>query len=282
MLPVIMENHEEHDKQAKEKIISDIKEYDCHLALIESDNYLPGFVYSIGLFEKFQHPEVIVFGLKTDVMGDIINHLRDEIRTGKTFKSGTNYSGFLEGFEIQFLDVNQESYSDYFGYAGWYYKNEFDFPALQLVWPDKESKWPWENDFNENWKFKQPLLDRNMHFKFHEEDNLGVYTTHHVFEGKPILYVHHNEDVDWQFHTEYEPNIEDSKIVCLNDLIEKDPTLNEVYYLNFGQTAYRTEIGAEWTIEESETELETEEEVRIEDNSSNKSGLWSRLKSKWL
>ena len=28
-----MENHEEHDKQAKERIINDIKEYDCHLAL---------------------------------------------------------------------------------------------------------------------------------------------------------------------------------------------------------------------------------------------------------
>ncbi|PTB97237.1 DUF4262 domain-containing protein [Marivirga lumbricoides] len=273
-----MENHKEHDKQAKERIVSDIKEYDCHLALIESDGYLPAFVYSIGLFETFQHPEVIVFGLKTDVMGNIINHIRDEIRAGKTFNSGTKYSGFLEGFEIQFLDVNKDSYPDYFGYAGWYYKNNFDFPALQLVWPDKESRWPWEHDFNSNWKFKQPLLDRNMNFKFHEETNLGVFTTHHALEGKPILYVYHNEDGDWQFHTEYEPNIEDSKIVCLKDILDKDPTLNEIYHLGYGQTAYRSEIGTEWSIEEMELDPEIEEEVK---NSNKKPSLWSKLKSRW-
>ncbi len=273
-----MENHEEHDKQAKERIISDIKEYDCHLALIESDGYLPTFVYSIGLFETFQHPEVIVFGLKTDVMGSIINHVRDEIRAGKKFNSGTKYSGFLEGFEIQFLDVNKVGYPDYFGYAGWYYKNSFDFPALQLVWPDKESRWPWERDFNSNWKFKQPLLDRNMNFKFHEETNLGVFTTHHALEGKPILYVYHNEDGDWQFHTEYEPNIEDSKIVCLKDIIEKDPTLNEIYHLGYGQTAYRSEVGAEWSIEEMEPDPEIEEEVKTPNK---KPELWSKLKSRW-
>lgn len=29
-----MEKHEKHDKQAKERIISDVKQYDCHLALL--------------------------------------------------------------------------------------------------------------------------------------------------------------------------------------------------------------------------------------------------------
>ena len=30
-----------------------IEKYGCHLTLIEEDNYLPAFVYSIGLFKKF-------------------------------------------------------------------------------------------------------------------------------------------------------------------------------------------------------------------------------------
>lgn len=286
-----MENHEEHDKQAKERIISDVKEYDCHLALLESDGYLPSFVYTIGLYEKFQHPEIIIFGLKTDVMGRLLNHLRDEIRKGESYKSNKIYSGLLEGYEIQFLEVKKENYPDYLGYASWYYKKSFDFPVLQMIWPDKESKWPWENDFNEHWKFKQPLLDRNIDFKYHEEKNLGVYTTQHAFEGKPILRVHHDEDGDWQFHTEYEPKIEDSKLVCLEEIIKIDSTLNEVYHLNYGQTAYRKEIGAEWIIEESEPENEEEtignngdtamaNEVQTE-KAINKSNFWSKLKSMW-
>ncbi len=282
---------EEHDKQAKERIISDIKEYDCHLAMLESDGYLPAFSYTIGLYEKFQHPEIVTFGLKIDVMGHLLNHLRDQIKKGESYEPNKTYSGLLEGYEIQFLEVKKENYPDYLGYTGWYYKKSFDFPVLQMIWPDKESKWPWQNDFNEDWKFKQPLLDRNADFKYHEEKNLGVYTTHHAFEGKSILYVHHNENGDWQFHTEYDPKTEDSKLVSLEEIIKLDFTLNEVYSLNYGQTAYRNKIGTEWTIEESEPK----NEQKTTDNSSytsmtndlqtekpiNKSNFWSKLKSMW-
>nr|WP_203258843.1 DUF4262 domain-containing protein [Hyunsoonleella ulvae] len=103
-----MKNHEEHDKQAKERIVNDIKEYDCHLAQLECDGYSPAFVYTIGLYEKFQHPEIIIFGLKTDVMGHLLNGLRDEIRKGNNYKPNQKYSGLLEGYEVQFLKVNEE------------------------------------------------------------------------------------------------------------------------------------------------------------------------------
>ncbi|MFT6096661.1 MAG: hypothetical protein ACJAXY_001319 [Nonlabens sp.] len=51
------------------------------------------------------------------------------------------------------------------------YDNKFDFPAYQLVWTDKERRDPWEIGCDENWKFKQPVLDRNKDFKFYEELN---------------------------------------------------------------------------------------------------------------
>ena len=271
-----MQNHLAHDKKAKENILKHVETYGCHLALLESDGYLPAFAYSIGLFENYQHPELIVFGMPTEVMGIILNYLRDEIKSGKSFVTGQTYEDVLEGYEVQFLEVNKDNYPEYFGYGAWYYNNSFDFPALQLVWPDKEAKWPWEEGFNEKWKFKQPLLDRNNDFKFHEEPRLGVYTTHHALDGKPVLYVYHNEDGNWQFHTEYDPKIEDSKIVCLKDLVAQDPTLNEVHYLNYGQAAYREKVGGKWTVEDKE------EENTGADEKENKKGFWSSLKSKWF
>ena len=54
-----------------------IEQHGCHLTLIEADNYLPAFVYSIGLFKKFEHPEIICFGLKSEVAASIINHACD-------------------------------------------------------------------------------------------------------------------------------------------------------------------------------------------------------------
>ncbi len=243
-------DHSHHDTEAKQTILDNIEKYGFHLALLEPDNYLPGFVYSIGLFKKFRHPEIICFGLKTEVMSAIVNHACDLIKNGETVTTNKLYSGFLEGYEIQFLQVDKDYYQNYVGYAGWFYDMSFDFPLLQLVWPDKQHKFPWEIDFNPDWKFKQPLLDKNIDFKFYEERNLGVYTTKQAFNGAPILYVYHNEDGDWQFHTSMEPDLAESMLVCLEEITKLDESLNEIYYLEYGWRAWRANKDSEWKCEE--------------------------------
>lgn len=242
------------DIEARQTILNNIEMYGCHLVLIEADNYLPAFVYSIGLFKRFGHPELICFGLKTEVMASIINHACDLIKNNESLKENKLYPGFLEGYNIQFLPVDKDYYPDYVGYAGWFYDMRFDFPALQLVWPDKQHNFPWEKGFNPDWKYKQPLLDRNTDFKFYEERNLGVYTTNQAFSGDPILYVYHNEDGDWQFHTSSEPNLEDSMFVCLEEITKLDPSINELYHLQFGWRAWRESKEDEWKYEEHSAE----------------------------
>jgi len=244
------DEHSQHDIDAKQAILDNIEKYGCHLALLEPDNYLPGFVYTIGLFKKFRHAELICFGLKTDVMAAILNHACDLIKNGEMLVTNKSYTGFLEGYEVQFLSVDKEYYPNYVGYAGWFYDMSFDFPLLQLVWTDKQHKFPWEEGFNPDWKFKQPLLDRNTDFKFYEERNLGVYTTKQAFEGDPILYVYHNDDGDWQFHTSLEPNLDDAKLVCLEEITKLDPTINDLYHLQFGWWAWRDSNEDEWQYEE--------------------------------
>ena len=245
--------HTEHDLEAKKAIKENIEKFGCHLALLEADNYLPGFAYTIGLYEKFNHPEIICFGLSNKVMGAMLNHACDLIKEGKILKPDEHYSGFLQNFPIQFIEVNENFYADYVGYAGWYY-NSFDFPLLQIVWTDKQSKFPWEDRFNVDWKFKQPLLDRSMDFKFYEERDLGVFTTRQVLDGEPILFVYHNEDGDWQFHSTLDPNIEDAKLVCLEEIIKLDPTINEIYHLQYGFRAWRETKEDEWEYEEDNEE----------------------------
>jgi len=246
------DEHSQHDKESKQAIIDDIEQYGCHLALLEPDNYLPGFVYSIGLYKKFGHPELICFGLKTEVMGSILNHACDLVKSGEVLTINKLYPGFLEGYDIQFIKVDREYYPNYVGYAGWFYDTTFDFPLLQLVWPDKHHHFPWDKDFQDDWKFKQPLLDRNTDFKFYEERNLGVYTTKNAFKGEPILYVYHNNDGDWQFHTSLEPDLGDAMIVCLDEIIKLDPTINEIYHLQYGWRAWRESKEDDWSYEEDQ------------------------------
>ena len=240
------DEHNQYDKETEEAIVRNVEKYGCHIALIDPDNYLPGFAYSIGLFKTYGHPEIICFGMNKGVMGMCINHARDLINDGERLIAGKFYPGLLEGYEVQFLPVDKEYYRDYLGYAAWFNDDSFDFPCLQLVWPDKQHRFPWEEEFNPAWKFKQPLLDRDTDFKFYEEKNLGVYTTKQAFNGDPILFVYHNEDGDWQFHTSDDPNLDDAVLVCLEEITKLDPTVNELYHLQFGWHAWRETSSDKW------------------------------------
>jgi hypothetical protein len=90
------EEHSAHDAKAKKAIAENIEQYGCHLALLSPTDYLPGFAYSIGLYQKFQHPELICFGLDQDVLGAVLNHARDLIEAGERLVPGIEYAGFLE------------------------------------------------------------------------------------------------------------------------------------------------------------------------------------------
>lgn len=234
--------------EPERKIIEDVKQFGFHIAFVPEDEYLPGFAYTIGLMNTYEHPEIILFGLNQQLLGGILNGIGEEIKSGKTYKPNIEYENILSNYPVKFLEVKKEHYQDYLGYAGWFYDNTFEFPAYQLIWTDKESKYPWDDGFNENWKFKQPILDRNTDFKFYEERSLGVFTTQEILDGKPILWVYHNDDGDWQFHSEGNPDLEHAKIVSLESLVHIDPSLNEIYYLNFGQSASRKTLESEWVI----------------------------------
>jgi len=241
----VTQEHCNHDPISHEEIQDTINQYGCYIILIEADDSIPAFAYTIGLKQKFNHPEIICFGLSLDLLGCLLNDACDLIKNGASLQAGIYYNEFIEDFPIQFLSVNKSFYPNYLGIANDFYKNH-DYSALQLVWPDKQSLFPWEESFNANWKFKQPLLDRNIDFKFYEEKNVAVFTTHHVLEGKPILYVYHNDDGAWQFHSEQEPDLKDSKLVCLKEITKIDSSVNELYHLPLGKSAWRESINDPW------------------------------------
>ena len=238
-------DHNHHSDEARRKVQFDISEYGCHIIYVMATSYLPGFAYTIGLFENYNVPEIICFGLKNDLLGSILNDACDRIKNGEKFVAEEKYGFFLEGYQVHFLTVDRAFYENYLGYGIWY-KESNDFPVLQLVWPDKHGKFPWEDDFNSNWEFEQPLLDRSTDFKFYEKRNTAVYTSKQVLDGSPILCVYHDEDGDWQFHSELSPNIEDARIVCFDQIVKIDPSVNDIFNLEFGWRAWRESPSNLW------------------------------------
>jgi len=114
------------------------------------------------------------------------------------------------------------------------------------TWTDRNGKFPWDIGFEDEFVYRQPLLDRNASFKFREAKNLGVFTTRHwLDEKKSVLRVVLDEDGDWQFLTDDQLQ-EDARIVALEQLVLRDPTLNETFNLGYGETAERNFIGDKW------------------------------------
>ncbi|WP_281233604.1 DUF4262 domain-containing protein [Flavobacterium gelatinilyticum] len=235
---------------------SNIEKYGLQVIIIEATDYLPSFAYSIGLWEKYNHPEIICFGLSNSLLHTLINNVAETVKENETIITGKNYSGIFMNGSAEFLNVHSDNISDYFGTAINYYKRN-DFQALQLIWTDRNDKFPWEENFEEEFIHKQPLLDRNHTFKFREARNLAAFTTKQWLEGKPILTVFHDNEGDWIFLTDDDASAENLIIAALEQLILKDNSLNQLFNLDYGEEAERKFIGDEWT--RSITE-DTEEE----------------------
>ena len=86
------------------------------------------------------------------------------LKAHKNFKQEKCIRIFFETTKSEFIEVDKRNIRDYFGYAIDFYKSA-DFPALQLVWTDRNNHFPWDEGFEEQFIYKQPLLDRNADFK---------------------------------------------------------------------------------------------------------------------
>lgn len=241
-----MTTEEKHNCRDDDRIIADIEKYGLSVIILDAAEYLPSFAYSIGLWQKFKHPEIICFGLTPKTLGGLINDVAELVKSGQTIQINRDYGDFFENGDVQFIPVDKRNLEDYFGTAIDIY-NTRDFPALQFVWTDRNNKFPWEEGFEEEFIYRQPLLDRNADFKFREAKNLAAFTTKQwIEENKPIIHVIHDSDGDWQFLTDDEHSTTNIKIVALEQLILRDKTLNEVFDLEYGEQAERNFIGDKW------------------------------------
>ncbi len=155
-----MNSPQEHGCIDNTKLIDDIKQFGWAVLLVEATDYLPSFAYTVGLWENYNHPELISFGLTTKTLHAILNIGGDLIKAGQVLQVDRTYDDFFDGGQSQFVPVDKSSLTDYFSNAISYNQTK-DFPAMQLVWTDKKGKFPWEMTYEEEFVYRQPLLDRN-------------------------------------------------------------------------------------------------------------------------
>lgn len=253
-----MNKENQHNCISKDELLvqtkKNIDRYGLHVIMVRGTHYCPSFAYSVGLFETYRQPEIICFGLPEKLGHNIINDVAELIKKGEKLKMYSSYHNIFKDSKAEFLPVDERNIDDYFGAAlNYYHKTKFS--AVQLIWTDRNDKFPWEENFEEKFLHYQPLLDRNAEFKFIEQKDLGIFTTRQWLDlNKPILRVVHDIDGDWQFLTGDQMQ-EDIRLVSLEEIVKSDKTLNGVFDLDYGFSMERNHVGGEWT----KTKLKDEE-----------------------
>jgi Domain of unknown function (DUF4262) len=145
--------------QGDETTFRHIREHGCSVVSIPGEANEPPCVFSVGLFANYDHPELIMFGMRPKDGHAIINDIRDRVAAGQKFRDGDISDDFLEnGYKIAFWDVPFMIYPKYLGTAIWFYRKFGPFPCLQVIWQDINRRFPWEADCVPGVKADQPLL----------------------------------------------------------------------------------------------------------------------------
>jgi len=151
----------EHDPRCEggddQKLRDDVAEYGWHVIKVLDQPDAPGWAYSVGLFQNYDHPEIIVFGEDLDLMHSIINRVGDDVRSGKTFEIDHKYPDLIDAYSCIFKNVAPIWHDYFLAFASGFY-NRSNYPVLQCFWPDFDSRFPWESNFSEDLISAQPLL----------------------------------------------------------------------------------------------------------------------------
>ncbi len=88
----------------------------------------------------------------------------------------------------------------------------------------------------------------NAHWSFTDRPSTAVYTSRDIIERKKsILFVSHDaDDGSWHFLAEPTVSDRDARIVALDEIIHRDPTVIDQADLPRGWTAVRVSVETPW------------------------------------
>jgi hypothetical protein len=141
----------------QQEIKMNIEVYGWHVVKVDDDAVGPSYGYSIGLFEKFNHPEIIIIGPEVDIIHFLINQIGESVMKGVIFQPAYSYSTFIEGAYLRFATVDKKYYPTYVEHAKDYYTNNA-FPLLQCLYPDPKGIYPDQATWPEILNAIQPYL----------------------------------------------------------------------------------------------------------------------------
>jgi hypothetical protein len=141
-------------------VLSNVRQYGWFCQGITGDDDHPACCYTIGLTQSYNHPELAIFGLKSEIMLQILANAVEGIKEGRGFKDGDEADDIIKNYNMAFREAPPPTHEEYFGVAV-RFNNWKPFDMLQVFWPDRAGLFPWEDGFESGFLHAQPQLWRD-------------------------------------------------------------------------------------------------------------------------
>jgi len=246
--------------------LDNIEGFGWEAMLVNGKEQSTSFACSVGLYDTMGFPELITVGLPVKVAHAALGFAVDAMKAGHDLTKG-RYREIVGEVEVEFRPVAQRWFRHVMCRTDWYYGyDKKQIPTLQLIYPDIENRFQWEEGFNRY--FRQPMLapdakdgptERDFwaandpesslfNWRFPDSPQTGVFLSKTVHEKEePITYVSHDaEDGAWQF---LGPKMSDGGkpvISCFHHPVDDDHSLEQLADLPLGWYATRDKPGEPW------------------------------------
>lgn len=145
-----------------QKMVDSIAEHGWYAISVLADDKGPGFTYSVGFWEALNAPDVIIFGLPSKLMHNMLWEVFRQVRDGRAMTDGARWSGLIEGFDCISRPVHNSQIPNHMLSSSWYKEyrtGSEDIDAYQMFWPGKnDGLFPWEPGCAEIVRDSQPAL----------------------------------------------------------------------------------------------------------------------------
>ena len=250
-------------KESFELTLSNIEEFGWHAMLIKGETW-SRFAYTVGAYDAFGVPELIVVGLLEKTAHIAMKLAIEAMRSGIDLTVG-RHPNIVGEVGVEVRPVSREWYEHVMYRTNWYYSGE-PVPVLQIIYPDLDGHFQWDEGFNDY--FLQPMLapgspqgHREKDFwalndpdsalfswKFPDSPHTRVYLSETVHKKEEaVTYVSHDtSDGTWQFLGDKMVDGGGPVISCFHHPIDDDRSLEELHDLPLGWYATRSKPGEPW------------------------------------
>jgi Domain of unknown function (DUF4262) len=155
-----MTTHAQHiAKDDLEKIVlANIAEFGWHAVNVIEDDGHPPWTFTIGFYETWEFPEMIIIGRSRATAQHILNTIAIGLDDNHRPDLNTTTTDLIPGAKCFFLEVSSHHYQDYVGFGRLSAPAANPSPLHQIVWPNTDRVFPWNPDVPDSFIEWQPIL----------------------------------------------------------------------------------------------------------------------------